>query len=245
VIVHEPEGKQRWINVGFAGFVGTVTGMNASKVAIGEMGGAGMGMWDGMPMAFLMRDALERTTTLEEAVEIFRETPRTCEYYYVISDCKTREAVGPWTTGEVFETMAFGQSYGMFHGMKPRKRGAGGKAFARGLKVEHGKYRTLFKGKGGVEGFIATPPEDTLVLSGYDRYQHFMERLAKAYGKVDHEVMMDLVKRPVSMKSNLHVAIFRPESLEMWVSVAASDGSPACNQPYYRYTLAPSGEQSK
>ena len=82
------------------------------------------------------------------------------------------------------------------------------------------------------------PPKDTLVLSGYDRYQHFIDRLLPRFGEVDERALMEMVKRPVSMKSNLHVAIFHPETLEVWVAVAASDGSPACDQPYYRYSLA-------
>ena len=239
VIVHEPEGMRRWLNVGFAGFIGSVTGMNESQVAIGEMGGNGLTFWDGMPMAFLIRDALERATTLEEAVEIFKTTPRTCEYYYVISDGKTRDAVGIWATPQEFHTMAYGQSYGMLEKFKPSKDPAAeGKTLLKDIQLENNEYGTVFKAAGGLRGFMAFPPEDTIVISGPDRYMTFVERLMEHYGEVDAPMLQDLVKRPVSMKSNLHVAIFHPETLEVWVAVAASDGSPACNQPYFRYSLA-------
>jgi hypothetical protein len=238
VIVHEPEGGlQRWMNVTFAGFIGSVTGMNAAQVSIGEMGGEGVGYWDGVPMSFLIRDALERAGTLDEALAVFRGTKRTCEYYYVISDGKTREARGLWTTPEVCETIAPGESYAMFEGMRPKIGAAGGKAFGRGLKVEAGPFGLTFRGQDGVKGFVALQPQDVLVLSGPDRYGHFLERLAPRMGQVDEQVLMDLVKRPVSMKSNLHVAIFHPETLEVWVAVAAKDGAPACDQPYARYSL--------
>ncbi|HBP21978.1 MAG TPA: peptidase C45 [Planctomycetes bacterium] len=245
IIKHYPEGYQPWINVGFAGFIGTVTGMNAAKVSIGEMGGEGLGYWDGMPMPMLMRDALERAKTAKEAVEIFRTTKRTCEYYYVFSDGKTKEAYGAWTTPKHFEVVKPGESFGFFERFKPKRGAAAGKAFARDVKVIHGKHRTLFKAKGKVTGFIATPPKDVLVLSGYDRYQHFMERLDERYGKIDEQALIDMVKRPVSMKSNLHVAIFKPETLEVWVAVAGSDGSPACNQRYHHYRLAEPPSSSK
>jgi isopenicillin-N N-acyltransferase like protein len=237
VIIHQPDGQKAWLNVGFAGFLGTVTGLNESQVAIGEMGGGGLGEWDGVPMSFLMRDALERASTAEEAVKIFRESKRTCEYYYVISDGKTKDAVGLWTTHDVFETIKPGETYAMFEGLRTRSGAAAGKAMARGLKVDVQPHRLLFKGEKKVEGFVALQPEDVLVLSGYDRYQHFLERLAPNLGKVDGPMLQELVKRPVSMKSNLHVAIFRPETLEVWVAVAAPDGSPACDQPYRRYSL--------
>lgn len=237
VIVHQPDGLRSWLNVGFAGFIGSVTGMNDAQVAIGEMGGGGLGYWDGVEMPFLIRDALERASTLDEALELFRTTPRTCEYYYVISDGKTRDAVGIWSTTEVFETIRPGEDYALFEGMRPRGAAADGKAFGRGLKVQADEFRVVFKGENEVEGFIALQPADTLVMSGADRYQHFMNRLKPHYGQVDEKVLMDLVKRPVSMGSNLHVAIFHPETLEVWVAVAASDGTPACDQVYRRYDL--------
>ncbi len=42
------------------------------------MGGAGYGNYDGIPMIFLMRKALEEARNLNEAVEIFKKDPRTC-----------------------------------------------------------------------------------------------------------------------------------------------------------------------
>lgn len=94
LIVQHPEGKNAFVNVGYTGFIGSVTGINEKKVAFGEMGGRGEGLWDGMPMAFLMRKGLEEADSLDEGVAIFRDTPRTCEYYYVISDAKIPDARG-------------------------------------------------------------------------------------------------------------------------------------------------------
>ena len=59
----------------YAGFIGSVTGMNAKKISVGEMGGRGLGHWDGVPMAFLVRMALEEANTLDEAVAVFRDHP--------------------------------------------------------------------------------------------------------------------------------------------------------------------------
>ena len=81
-----PDGRYKWMSLGYAGFIGTVTAMNEKGLAIGEMGGRGEGHWDGTPMSLLLRDVMERAATVEEAVDIFRKAPRTCEYYYVVSD---------------------------------------------------------------------------------------------------------------------------------------------------------------
>ena len=94
IIVAEPNGSIPFVNVSYSGFVGSVTGMNAEHVAIGEMGGSGLGHWQGVPMAFLVREGLEKGHTLNDVLSVFRDNPRTCEYYYVVSDAKTNEAVG-------------------------------------------------------------------------------------------------------------------------------------------------------
>ncbi len=109
VFALKPEGSNGFVNIGYAGFVGSVSGMNDKQVAFGEMGGRGEGDWDGMPMAFLMRDGLERTKSLEEAISLFRDTPRTCEYFYVISDGKIPDARGLSTTPSRFEIVEPGK----------------------------------------------------------------------------------------------------------------------------------------
>lgn len=105
VIIYEPDEGNAWANVGYAGFIGTVTAMNEKHIAIGEMGGRGEGDWDGKAMAQLMREVMEKADTLEEAVAIFERGPRTCEYYYVISDAKSGKSVGIAATPEKFETI--------------------------------------------------------------------------------------------------------------------------------------------
>ena len=111
VMVFKPDQGNAWVNVSYAGFVGSVTAMNEKKVAIGEMGGRGEGNWDGKPMAQLVREVMERASTLDEAVEIMRKGPRTCEYYYVISDGKSKRAVGIAATPTTFETIESGESH--------------------------------------------------------------------------------------------------------------------------------------
>lgn len=103
VIVHQPDTGFAWANISYAGFVGTVTAMNERRIAIGEMGGRGEGNWDGKPMAQLLREVMEQADTLEKAIAILQRGPRTCEYYYVVSDGNTRQAVGVAATPSTFE----------------------------------------------------------------------------------------------------------------------------------------------
>ncbi len=107
--IFKPDSSYAFANVSFAGFIGSVTGINEKQVTFGEMGGGGEGDWDGMPMAFLMREGMEKAATLEEALAIFRNTPRTCEYYYVISDGKIPDARGLATTPKEFTVIKPGE----------------------------------------------------------------------------------------------------------------------------------------
>lgn len=111
VTVAKPDSFHAFVTVGYAGFLGSVTGMNQRQIVVGEMGGRGEGKWDGMPMTFLVRKVLEEADTLDQAVSLFRDTPRTCEYYYVVSDSKIPDACGLACTPDLFEVIQPGQSH--------------------------------------------------------------------------------------------------------------------------------------
>jgi isopenicillin-N N-acyltransferase-like protein len=111
VIVSKPEKGNAWVNVSYAGMLGSVTAMNEKQISIGEMGGRGEGHWDGKPMTYLMREIMEHANTLDEAVAIMKKGPRTCEYYYVIADAKTKQSVGIKATPESLEVIKPGETH--------------------------------------------------------------------------------------------------------------------------------------
>lgn len=111
VIVSRPDQGNAWVNITYAGFTGSVTAMNEKQLSIGEMGGKGEGHWDGKPMAQLVREVMEKTSTIDEAIDFMRRTPRTCEYYYVVADAKSHRAAGIKATPEIFEVIWSGESH--------------------------------------------------------------------------------------------------------------------------------------
>jgi hypothetical protein len=196
VQVFIPDGGNAWMSLGYAGFIGTVTCMNEKGLAIGEMGGRGEGDWDGVPMSLLLRDIMERASNVEEALEIFRKGPRTCEYYYVLSD-------------------------------KSRNMAA---------VAADAKQITVLR-PGEQSPLLPFVPEDTVLVSGDDRAKLLSERLKEAHGQIDVARLIEIIKRPVAMSSNLHNAIFSPETLDMWFADAGRR-SVACDEPYARCNLA-------
>lgn len=94
----KPDQGNAFLNVTYAGFIGSVTGMNDKQIAIGEIGGKGYGSWKGMPMSLLLRCILEHTSSLDEIRSFLESTPRTCEYHYIFSDGKDDRAMGVYAT---------------------------------------------------------------------------------------------------------------------------------------------------
>ena len=143
VIVTQPDKGNAWVNCGYAGFVGSVTALNEKHLAIGEMGGRGEGNWDGKPMAQLVREVMENCDTIEQAVELFQKGPRTCEYYYVISDAKSMKACGLACTPEKVEIIWSGEAHPQLpHAIKDAVVLSAGDRYeelARRVQAQHGK----------------------------------------------------------------------------------------------------------
>ena len=190
VQVFIPNDGYAWISLGFAGIIGSVTAMNEHGLAIGEMGGKSDESWDGMPMTFLMREIAERTKNVNEAVALMKRVPRTCEYYYVISDAQ-KDMVALRACPEELMVLQPGEQ----HELLPKV------------------------------------PVDTVLISGESRAKKLSERIQAEFGKIDAKKMIEIIKRPVAMKSNLHNAVFLPETLDMWVADAGKK-TPACDEPY-------------
>lgn len=194
-VIHavELEGFTPFVNIGYAGFIGSVTGMNGEQVAFGEMGGRGEGLWDGMPMAFLMRKGLEEGKTLKKSLAIFQETPRTCEYYYVISDGKIRDARGLAATPDLLDIVGPNEPY---------------------------------------QDKLTRPMEDAVLLSSGSRYQLLCDRVEESFGAITEQQAIDLMRRPVAMKSAIHCVLFVPERLRFHVAIADWENRPASECPY-------------
>jgi isopenicillin-N N-acyltransferase like protein len=91
-------------------------------------------------------------------------------------------------------------------------------------------------GPGQPDPRLALVPDDTVMISGPDRAKVLSKRIQENYGRIDVAKLIEIIKRPVSMSSNLHDAVFAPETLEMWFADAGRT-TPACDEPYARVSL--------
>jgi len=105
-------GAKPLVSVGYAGMMGCVTGMNAEKIVIGEIGGGEVDRLDGLPMQVLVRQVLERSASLDEALAVLKDSKRTGEHSYVVSDGKTGHARGVTATPDAVSVFKPGQKIG-------------------------------------------------------------------------------------------------------------------------------------
>jgi len=95
LIVERTDRGQVFVNIGWLGFIGCVSGMNVSHSAVSEIGesfGDAHETLAGEPMPFVLRDVLENAQTLEQGVNIIRRAHRTSSYLYCIGDAKIPSA---------------------------------------------------------------------------------------------------------------------------------------------------------
>ena len=95
LIVRHPDDSAAvpTLSVGFAGFVGTFTGYSANQLTAAEVTSpVGKSHLDGMPLPLLLRNALERASSVGEFYSVVRHSRRTCGYNLAVGDGKTRES---------------------------------------------------------------------------------------------------------------------------------------------------------
>jgi hypothetical protein len=95
ITINVPEnGGIASANIGWIGFLGAVSGMNAQQITLGEMGygdpdGETM---RGEPMPFLLRDVLTYAKNLADVRRIISSKPATSSFVYLMSDGKTGQS---------------------------------------------------------------------------------------------------------------------------------------------------------
>lgn len=94
IAVHRPDEGAAFVNIGWMGFLGAISGMNEHGITLGEMGYGDRPdeRLNGFPMPFLLRDVLQYSKNLADVRNIISGARGTNRFVYLMSDGKTREA---------------------------------------------------------------------------------------------------------------------------------------------------------
>ncbi len=105
-----PSGRKAFVSVGWLGFIGVISGINEAGISVAEIGSETVDVnLKGIPMPFLLRQVLEESDHLEQAVRIVRTGPRTGGYNYLFADAKRKQAVALETTRQRIAVFWMGQ----------------------------------------------------------------------------------------------------------------------------------------
>ena len=113
--VAEPTGRNRYVNVTFAGMTGSIAGMSYEHLPVSEMGDSfdyDNETLDGQPMPFVLKDVLELAHSYTEAENLVGSASRTSSLWYTVSDPEEGQAGLMMTSPTIFNVYHLGDAPG-------------------------------------------------------------------------------------------------------------------------------------
>jgi hypothetical protein len=103
VMALRPAGRHAFVNVGWPGLAGVVSGMNdAGLTACVLLNHQGRARGDGMPVLFALRTLLEDCASLDQALAVLADTPVASPHYILLAD--TGASALAWHDHDGFHT---------------------------------------------------------------------------------------------------------------------------------------------
>lgn len=208
-------GRKSYVNIGYTGFTGVLSGMNEKGISVGQIGSTSAEeSLAGVPMPFLLKRILEESGSLEEAAAVFKRSDLTRGYNYVIADALSRQAMAVEAT---HRRLAF------FRDKDPAESGIPyavplENAVVRADTAMDPAIRNLqWASKGNPEKAGLEPPAG----SAYEiRYKKQTALVQQFYGKITPETAKQMA-RELAPGSNIQSVVYAFP--EFWVANAEGD----------------------
>jgi len=97
IVIYVPDEGNIFANIGYAGVIGSFSGINKEQLAISEIGydrSTDEITYQGIPFTFLLRDVLQFDKSLDEATNRIKTAKRTTRLLYGIGDGKSGQLRG-------------------------------------------------------------------------------------------------------------------------------------------------------
>lgn len=246
VLVWRPKGGFPFMMVGWAGGIGSVSGMNSKGITMGEMTlPSPDATFDGLPLLLQMRMTLEKSATLDEAVAFIENCHRTTGWNFILGDGKIPSGRALETDAKyctVFEPMDAKENernghWGMEDAVRRTNHPAGMAQLLRlgiGMGEEFGLTITS---EADIETLLPILKEN----DSWKRYECLSREIEKRPGKIDvQEALQILATEPVYNKATLHSMVFDPKNNTLYVANAGNNPPvTATDRPYTRIDLGP------
>ncbi|MHC4079280.1 MAG: C45 family autoproteolytic acyltransferase/hydrolase, partial [Planctomycetota bacterium] len=229
LIVRQPKDGIANAVPAWAGFLGSVTGLNLRGISVGEMGSNSSDEdYAGVPMIFLVREVLRRSKTLDEAVAVFRKGPRTCGFNFIVGSGRERSAVALEVTRSHFFVSGMGDKNENVapHSAMPDAVRRSNHFVSEKLAATQRKVYDPRKSK----------------ERSWELYEKITAYLVRHRGKLDAPAMVGQLRLYPPHMGCLHQAVMAATDNIIWVS-QAKDGRRypfpgAQNMTFYGYDLA-------
>ncbi len=227
VMVYEPSGKIPYVNLGYYGFIGVLTGVNREEISVGEVGADSVDeSLEGTPMPFLLKRVLSTAHSLDQAAEIITKSTRTSSFNYMFGDAKNNQAMAVETTHNHFR---------IFKDNDPveEKSGYGFPmkcVLMRGdpaFDPEIRNLQTCSKGNPKKKGL-----ESPMGSSAYEvRYKKQSELVREHYGQITPDIAIQIAKS-IAPDSNLQSVVI--QFPDFWIA-NATDKLSAAQTEYHHF----------
>lgn len=228
IFVYHPSSGNQFVNIGYYGFTGTLSGVNQQGISVGQVGADSIDeTLKGTPMPFLLKRVLWHAKSLDQAVEIITTAHRTSSFNYVFGDAKRKESIAIETTAHHFKVFTDNDPLEAKSGYGLPSEGTllrADPAFEPSIRelqtCSHGDPK-----KPGLE-----PPGG----SAYEvRYVKQSQMVKENYGKITPEIARDIAKS-IAPDSNIQSVVFRFP--DFWVA-NATDELPAAETEYHHFNF--------
>lgn len=211
LFVCRPENRLPFVTMGVAGYIGVFSGLNRQGISVSAMGAKGKDETvRGTPMPFLLRQVLEESYELEDAVTIVNKAPRTGGYNYLFADAVRQNAVALETTQKLCVAFYREDAFPLpDYGIALKEAMVRSETALDPLVREQ---QTCSNGKPGRPGL--EPPSGSAYETGYRKQAIFVRN---NYGGITAEVAQ-LIAREVATSTNLQSVLYAYP--EFWVAYA-------------------------
>ncbi len=212
VFVLHPDQGVPFICLSWPGIIGTLTGLNAGHLSLGEMTSASTECTlEGMPVMLLLRTVLQQAKTLDQAWRLLEAGPRTTGYNVMIASGTAESAfVAEMTAHSIGKVEPIG---GML------------------ISTNHFVLPALIKVQAPDPTVKDPAAEETDSLA---RHQRLTELLSRHQGRVEASTAEGFLADKAVCHNTLQSAVMLPKTLEMLVAVK---GIPAPEGGYVRLRL--------